>query len=167
MVLRDWTEGGGRLIVVSTGGIRATDGKWGALANVLPVSCGAGGDCRGVIETVYAPKIYIEEGQFEHPLAKNIDPASPLTNGTDPINLAHVTVNTKHILYVGGFKTAGAVVAGQTGDIYPAFSENAGLTGGKVLYISFNPVAENLEPQIQKSLVINSLAYILGAAGYK
>ncbi len=165
IVLKEWVQGGGKMLVVGTGGIQ-TNGRWAELGTVLPVTCGASGDCTGVIETVYAPTLYIGEGMFNNGLARNVDTATPLTDSNGSINVANVVLQTTHILYVGGFSSEAEVTAGSTGNIYPGVSEKGAGTGGRVVYISFNPTTENITPAVEQSTVINVLAYTAGTPGY-
>lgn len=165
IVLKEWAQGGGKLLVVGTGGIQP-NGRWAELGTIMPVSCGASGDCTGVITQVYAPTLYIGEGMFGNGLAKNVDTATPLTDANGSINVANVIVNTGHVLYVGGFPNAAEVKAGATGNIYPGVSESRAGTGGKVVYISFNPTTEGITPSVEESTVINLLAYVAGVKGY-
>jgi hypothetical protein len=45
-------------------------------------------------------------------------------------------------------------------------SESRAGTGGKVVYISFNPTTEGITPSVEESTVINLLAYVAGVKGY-
>ncbi|MCD6522514.1 MAG: hypothetical protein J7K68_02095 [Candidatus Diapherotrites archaeon] len=165
ITLKEWVQNGGKLIVVGTGGTQP-NGRWAELGTVLPVSC-PGNDCTGVIETVYAPTLYIQEGMFDNGLAKNVDTATPMTDANGSINVANVVVKNQHILYIGGFKSPEEVKAGQVGNIYPCVTENSKIAGGKVVYISFNPTRENITPEVKQSLIINLLAYVAGMPGYQ
>lgn len=165
IVVKEWVQGGGKALVVGTGGIQA-NGRWAELGTILPVSCGASGDCTGVIEQVFAPTLYIGEGMFDNGLAKNVDTATPLTDANGSINVANVVMNTQHILYIGGFPSQAEVRAGATGNIYPGVSEKREGTGGRVVYVSFNPTTENITPAVEESTVINILAYTAGVKGY-
>ena len=165
LVIKEWVNSGGKLLVIGTGGTQV-NGRWAELAGVMPVSC-AQGDCSGVIEQVYAPTLYIADGMFENGLANNVDTATPMTLGNGSINIADVTVIGSHIIYIGGFGSAAEVMAGETGTIYPGIAESASVAGGKVVWMSFNPTTENIDANVESSLVINAFAYLTGMPGYK
>jgi len=59
------------------------------------------------------------------------------------------------------------VAAGQTGDIYPGIAEKSDVAGGTVVWMSFNPTTENIDMNVEESLAINTMAYVIGAAGYQ
>jgi hypothetical protein len=166
LTLSDWAQKGGRLLVLGKGGVQ-TNQRWASLEAVLPVRCGATGDCSGVVTQVYAPTLYVKEGQFGNGLAKNVDKATPLTAANGSINVADVTVVGSELLYIGGFKDAGSVKAGATGDYHPGVSESTQVAGGKVVYVSFNPTRENIATPVKESLAVNILAYMLGLPGYQ
>jgi len=164
IILKNWVNSGGKLLTIGNGGTQP-NGRWAELASVMPVTCPQG-DCSGIIEQVYAPTLYVSEGMFDNGLAKNIDTVTPLTTANGSINIANA-VSPHNILYVGGFKTATEVSAGKTGDIYPGLAESSSATGGKVVWMSFNPTTENIDPNVETSLVINTVAYLTGMPGYQ
>lgn len=165
ITLKNWVQGGGKLFIIGTGGIN-TNGRWAELQEVIPVTCGTTEDCTAITEQVYAPRLVIKAGKFDNPLAKKLDTATPMTAADASINLANV-VSPNDIVYIDGFDSAENVQAGATGNYYPGIAESTGVTGGKVLWISFNPTTENITPQVKQSLVINTLAYILGVEGFR
>ena len=165
LIMKEWVGGGGKLLVVGTGGTQV-NGRWAELASVMPVSCPQG-DCSGVMNQVYAPTLYVAEGMFTNGLGKNVDTATPMTAGNGSINIADATVTGSQILYIGGFPSAAEVTAGSTGTIYPGIAESASVAGGKVVWMSFNPTTENIDANVESSLVINAFAYLIGAEGYQ
>ena len=165
LITREWVTGGGKLLVIGKGGTQA-NGRWAELSSIVPVSCPQG-DCSGVFEQVYAPTLYISEGEFGNGLAKNVNTATPMTAADASINVANVPVTGTRILYIGGFPTAAEVKAGSTGNIYPAVAEKMDVTGGKVLWMSFNPTTENIDTDVETSMVVNAFAYLIGSAGYQ
>ncbi|MCK4327899.1 MAG: hypothetical protein KAW41_05550 [Candidatus Diapherotrites archaeon] len=165
VILKNWVAGGGNMLVIGTGGTQA-NGRWAELSSVMPVSCPLG-DCSGVYEQVYAPTMYIRQGMFDNGLAKNVDTATPLTAGNGSINVANIPVTASHILYIGGFPSGAEVKAGQTGDVYPGVAEMGDVAGGSVVWMSFNPTTENIDMNVEEGIVINTIAYIIGATGYQ
>ncbi len=165
IVLKNWVADGGKLMVVGTGGTQA-NGRWAELSSLMPVACGQG-DCSAVYEQIYAPTLYIQSGMFENGLAKNVDTATPLTAADASINVANIPVTGTRLLYIGGFASDAEVMAGETGDIYPGFAEQVDVAGGKVLWISFNPTTENIDANVETSMVINTFAYLVGSPGYQ
>jgi len=166
LILRKWVQGGGKLLVTGTGGTQ-TNNRWGELSTILPVKCGVSGDCSTVMETVFSPTMYIQEGQFNNGLAKNVNTIMPLTEAGASINIADVTVDGTMILYLGGFASAEEVKAGEVGTIFPGVAEKTSVGGGNVVYLSFNPTAENITPSVEESIVINVFAYMAGVEGYQ
>lgn len=164
IVIKNWVQGGGKLLVVATGGIKE-NGRWAELEGIMPVECGAGGDCSAIMSAVYAPTFYIEDSS--NALAGKLDTTTPLTASDASINVAGVTVKEGQIVYLGGFASADGVQSGGTGDIHPGIAEAGAVAGGKVVYISFNPTTENITPAVEENLVINLLAYTAGVEGYQ
>ncbi|MFC2174316.1 hypothetical protein ACFLQ2_00405 [archaeon] len=165
VILKNWVTGGGKLLVLGTGGTQA-NGRWAELASSMPVSCPQG-DCSGVYEQVYAPTMYIWQGMFDNGLAKNVDTATPLTPAEGSINVANVQATGSHIIYLGGFPSAAEVMAGEVGDIYPGVAEQGDVAGGMVLWMSFNPTTENIDATVEEGIVINTMAYLIGSPGYQ
>lgn len=164
LVLRDWVNSGGKLYVTSTGGIN-NDGRWGELAGLIPVQCGANGICSDIIKPVYGATVYIND--FENPLAKKFNNGTPLTSGNSSINVAMVSPKeTGWIMYLGGWDSADEVQAGKVGNIYPFITESSQLTGGRVFYMAFDPAVENLAMDMKQKIIINTIAYIMGVEGY-
>lgn len=169
ITLKNWVNSGENMMVVGLGGTQS-DGRWSELSTVLPVTCGSGtSNCEGVVEEIYAPTMHIESGRYDNKLAKKLNLETDMTPANASINLADVTLteNGKQIVYVDGFSSAEDVQAGEVGDIYPAISEKGDMSTGKVLYLTFNPVRENLNAQIEENLLLNTVAYITGAEGSK
>ena len=164
LVLRDWINAGGRAYIVGIGGIN-DNGRWGELANLVPVQCGADGVCSDIIKPVYGATIYIND--FSNPLAKKFENGLPLVSGNESINVAMVSPKeTGWIMFLGGWDNPNEVQSGKVGNIYPFVTESSQIAGGEVFYISFNPATENLSPDMRQRIIINTVAYVMGAEGY-
>ncbi len=164
LVLRDWINSGGKAYIAGIGGIN-DNGRWGELANLVPVTCGANNICTDVTKPVYGATIYIND--FNNPLAKKFDNGTPLVSGNQSINVAMVAPkNSGWIMYIGGWDSPDQVQAGKVGNIYPFITEGSQTAGGKVFYISFDPATENLSPDMRQRLIIDTVAYVLGMEGY-
>ncbi len=169
ITLKNWVNSGGNMIAIGLGGTQS-DGRWSELSTILPVTCGSGtSSCEGIVKEVYAPKMHIGKGRYDNSLAKKLNLETKMTPANASINLADVTIaeNGKQVIYVDGFSSAEDVQAGEVGDIYPAMSERGQINTGKVLYLAFNPVRENLNSQVEENIVLNTVAYITGAEGSK
>jgi hypothetical protein len=159
---RDWVEEqGGKLLVVGIGGTQE-NGRWGELTNVMPVQCGAQGDCSDVIDPVYQPKMHTKEGNFEHQLSKTIDKETEMAPPEVGINVARV-ISTNDVIYIDGYTQDQR----ENKEIFPGISEKTIGLNGKVLYCSFNPVMENINSPVEESLVVNLLAYAVGKEGHQ
>ncbi|MCD4740786.1 hypothetical protein K8R43_06445 [archaeon] len=167
LTLREWVDGGGKLVVLGHGGIQDT-GRWAELTRIIPVRCGLDEDCTTAAITVYSPTIHISD--YESGMMECIDEKTPLTSGEGGITITDVNTveGGNQIAYMDAFASQGDVTAGAVGDIHTFIVEkDMGMKGGKVLYLSFNPTTENISPAVEKSLVINTLAYISGKQCYK
>ncbi len=166
LILKQWAANGGKMYIAGIGGIN-DNGRWGELSDVVPVQCGSEGVCSNVIKPVYGATIYINQGQYENPLAKELGNGVPLVSGNESINVAMVSPKeTGWILFIGGWDSPDKIEAGKMGNVYPFITESAQLTGGKVFYISFDPATENIGENMRQKLMINTIAYVLGVPGY-
>ncbi len=164
LVLRNWINSGGKAYIAGIGGIN-DNGRWGELANLIPVECGADGVCSDVIKPVYGATIYIND--FNNPLAKKFNNGTPLVSGNQSVNIAMVSPKeTGWIMYIGGWDSPDQIQAGKVGNIYPFITESSQVAGGHVFYISFDPATENLSRDMKQRLAIDTIAYVLGVEGY-
>ena len=171
LTLKKWVEDeGGKLLVIGVGGTQ-DNGRWAELTNILPVSCGIDNDCSTVLKTIYAPKLMIKDyDKNSNKLMEYIDVNTPMTEANGSITIADVSTvaEGKELFQLAGFDSADKVKAGVNGNIHPGILERtAGMKGGKVVYISFNPTKENITPGVEENLVINLVAYAIGVDGYK
>ncbi len=166
LALKQWVTSGGNLYVAGIGGIN-DNGRWAELSDVIPVQCGSTGICSNVIKPVYGATMYISQGQYDNPLAKELGNGVPLVSGNQSVNIAMVSPKeTGWILFIGGWDSPNKIEAGKIGTVYPFITESSQLTGGKVFYISFDPATENLSNDMKTRLIINTIAYVLGVPGY-
>lgn len=169
LTLKEWVMEGGSLLVVGEGGIQP-NGRWAELTNVLPVRCGLTEDCTTYSKTVYAPELSVDEDAYSQKINQCIDTITPLTENNESIviNDAQAIEEGNSLVIVEGFNSADEVQAGSTGILHSGILERSfGVSGGKVVYMSFNPTTQNINPDVEKSLVINMVAYAVGESCYK